>query len=143
MNCRLKNLRERITELISLDVEPLETNDDDEYHQTLCETEWVRILLIRSMGITDTAKLEVEMALPKWSKSWWGLDKEDHSPEVQSHVKNLLNCTKTHIDYILSLQEAGFLVEIIGREFLCTATIEFESTILKDSALLEVLVPPD
>ncbi|MGY5876658.1 MAG: hypothetical protein RTU30_13000 [Candidatus Thorarchaeota archaeon] len=142
MNCKLENLRERFTELISLDAESFETNDDSEYHQTLCETEWVRILLIRSEDITETVKLEVEMALPKWSKSWWGQDKENNSPEEQSQVKNLLNCTKIHIDYILNLQEAGFLVELVGREFLCTATIESESTNLKDSTLFEVLVPP-
>ena len=142
MNCKLNDLRERFMELISLDVEPLETNDDEEYHQTLCETEWVRILLIRGEETTDKVKLEVEMALPQWSKSWWGRDKEDNSSEEQSQVKELLCCTKTHIDYILTLQEAGFLVELVGREFLCTASIEFESTILKDSTLFEVLVPP-
>ncbi len=135
--CEEASLRERLRNLLESKFEDLNSNEEGEFYATICQNEWIRMLLVRSQINPSAFTIDIEMTLPIWSFSESDLKK-------QKEIHDLLIGTKSYIDYLIHLQEVGFILEMIGREFLCTATLEFACDHDIDSIVNSVAIPrPD
>ncbi len=143
MICDDESLRGRFQELLDSGLKELDTNEDGEHCATICQNEWVRILLVRNQADPSIFIIDVEMAIPNLSQFDATTNQDVNDYKKQNEIRSLMSCVKTHIDYLISLQDAGFVLEMLGREFLCTATLEF--TLEEDikPILSDVLIPPN
>ena len=62
---RLSELIERYEHFKSSSFDKLTLNEDGESIEALCETDWVRVLLIRTADEPDSINIEVEVSLPE------------------------------------------------------------------------------
>ena len=122
-----KNLiRHRVEELMNLDLTSLKTNHNGEYYNIVYETDWVRVLLIRSNENPRFLTIDIEITLPNQCIYNELNQDEIAKSEYQNLMKETLIALKKHIDYIVELQENGFTIEMFGREFLYSASKEVE-----------------
>jgi len=101
-------------------------NEANEQLFILHKTAWVRIILVRRPNDTGNT-IEVELSLPE--------DIDDTCSQLVESITTLID----YLKYFLELQQFGFRLEVIGQDFLWTATIEINEHI--DDDLFEVLVP--
>ena len=119
-------IRHRVKELLNSDATSLNTNHNGEYYNIVYETDWVRILLIRNYEDPRYITIDIEITLPNQSIYDELNQDEIAKSEYQNHMRDTLVSLKKHIDYIVKLQEAGYIIEMFGREFLCSATKDVE-----------------
>ena len=104
----------------------------------LYKTDWVRIMLVRSIENTRLLVIDVEVSFPSRSSSY-------HETPV-SHINNasssrvLLETLVAHIQYILALEASGFSVDLVGDGCLMVAYKSFPET--PDTEIFRLLQPP-
>ena len=108
-------------------------NEDGESIESLCETDWTRILLIRTSDKPGLISVEVEVSLPKC------VTRHD-AKSVKIHPRDSLKSMITHLEYLLELEGFGFILDLVGEDCLWTASKK--STDILDAKIFEALIPP-
>ena len=114
-------------------------NDADEVVQLLCETKWVRILVVRSTDTPQESSIEVEVALPECVIEPLPIadsKKQSGDSEARSFVERTID----HLRYLLKLEKAGLTLGVVSKEGIWSA-----STIVRGSplaSLFQALLPP-
>jgi hypothetical protein len=113
-------------------------NDSDEVVQLLCETNWVRILVVRNAESPEVASIEVEMALPECviEPPVCGSEAKVEDAGARSFVERTID----HLRYLLNLEKAGLSLGVVSKEGIWSAY-----TIVKKNPLasfFKSLIPP-
>ncbi len=104
--------------------------DTNELIETVFETNWIRLLLLKSLhDSVEYISIEVELSLPK-----------DPSIEKANENGSILNDMIIHLNYLKNLQSIGFDIEVMRSDCLWTATLVLEAEPSKD--LCNALTPP-
>ena len=103
--------------------------DTEESVSVLCQNDWVRILAVHDPDFSEPWRIEVEVSLPSH------LDSESEN-DVKVFVKNLIK----HLEYLLRLDEEGLILDVMFRDGLWTASIQFDA--LPDDEVFKCLIPP-
>jgi hypothetical protein len=111
----------------------LTLNEDGESIESLCETDWARILLIRASDEPNMVSVEVEISLPKC------ITRHD-SKSANINPRDSLKSMITHLEYLLELEGFGFKLDLVGEDCLWTASKK--SAELLDTKIIEALIPP-
>jgi hypothetical protein len=111
----------------------LTLNEDGESIESLCETDWARILLIRTTDEPSSISVEVEISLPKCVT---GHGSKSSIIKPRDSLKNMI----THLEYLLKLEDFGFELDLIGEDCLWTAS--WKSTNMLDEKAFCALIPP-
>jgi len=119
----------------------LEFNEDGDSVTTIHETSWVRILLTRKRTDPKGALLEIEISPPS---SGPGPDSDSHKKEETGETgeatrRRILDLAK-HVEYMLRLHDAGFILDMLGTECTWTAYGIFRS--MPSRSLFELIAPP-
>ncbi len=109
-------------------------SEDEECISILYENDWVRILGVRNTDNPEEKRIEVEVSLPLGSVST-PLD-DITGIEVESFIQNLIK----HLEYLLSLADSGFTLDVMTREGIYTAHLELENS--PSDTMFDVLLPP-
>ncbi|MFW9925205.1 MAG: hypothetical protein ACFFDM_00405 [Candidatus Thorarchaeota archaeon] len=112
---------------------PLDT-EEEEYVSVLCESEWVRILAVRSTDSPNVRRIEVEVALPPQSIA--NVPDDIVGPEVRNFVQNLIK----HMEYLLRLDEAGLTLGVMTRDGIYTACLDLVND--PPDSMFDTLLPP-
>ena len=128
-------LLQRYSDVIS---EPFEsaTCISGECVSKLLETPWVRIMVIRYQLAPEICTIEIEVSLPNCII-------EPSFPPNPSNLKdarNYIDTTITHLNYLLSLHEAGFAIGVLSIEGIWSAVLKIKGN--PDEKLFELLLPP-
>ena len=90
--------------------------------ETIHETDWVQILLVREITNDIEVKLVVEVSFPTWMQT---LSLTRSSTEAEgdhtSRLRSVLHELIIHLEYLLKLAEAGFRLGVIVEEGFWTA----------------------
>ena len=108
-------------------------NEDGESIESLCETDWARILLIRTTEEPSSINVEVEISLPKSITGHC-------SKPVDQTPRDALKSMITHLEYLLKLEDFGFELDLVGEDCLWTASKK--STNSPEEELFKALIPP-
>ncbi len=108
----------------------LEFNADGESLIPLFENEWVRMLLIRNQNSEGQATIEVELSIP-----------HEYSELGDEDAYSLLETALLYLRFMKHLCERGFKLQLVDRDWLWTASIEFDLSKNEDD-VLETLVYP-
>jgi hypothetical protein len=108
-------------------------NEDGESIESLCETDWARILLIRIANEPNSIRIEVEISLPK---SVSGHTSKPTSVKPRDSLKEMI----THLEYLLALEGFGFKLDLVGEDCLWTASKKTPD--LLDEEVFKALIPP-
>jgi hypothetical protein len=111
----------------------LALNEDGESIESLCETDWTRILLIRTADQPNSIRIEVEISLPKCVT-------RHASKPTRAKPRDLVKELITHLKYLLELEDFGFELDLVGEDCLWTAS-KIASDIL-DENIFKALIPP-
>lgn len=111
----------------------LTVNEDGESIESLCETDWARILLIRTNDDPGSINVEVEISLPK---SITGHCSKPTTQVARDSLKSMI----THLEYLLKLEDFGFELDLVGEDCLWTASKM--STEVISEEMLKALIPP-
>ena len=103
----------------------------------LCKTDWVRIMLIRSLNDSSIG-IDVEVTLPSRSSSSYETP-ISHIDDI-SNSRARLESMIEHIQYILALETSGFSVDLVGDGCLMVAYKSFQDT--PDTETFRLLQPP-
>ncbi len=139
----IDQLMEKYQKIISTPIEsPTPTlNESGETVEILLQTNSMRILVIRESMNPQTVNLEVEVWLPNRSPNT--LDTDSKTTETELEDKNLsttLSRMIDHLQYLLTLQQSGFTLDVIKHDCLWTASKSFTKKPSRD--LFELLIPP-
>ncbi|MDO8055354.1 MAG: hypothetical protein Q6361_00695 [Candidatus Hermodarchaeota archaeon] len=101
---------------------PVPIRASDENVETIYETDWVQILLVREIPTDAEVKLVVEVSFPTWMQT---LSLTSSTTEVEgdhtSRLRSVLHDLILHLEYLLKLSEAGFRLGVIVEEGFWTA----------------------
>ncbi|MHA1882798.1 MAG: hypothetical protein ACTSUO_07100 [Candidatus Thorarchaeota archaeon] len=123
------HLTDEYKKILSRLMDPQKT-DTNELIETVFETKWIRLLLLKSMNDrVERISIEVELSLPKST-----------SIEVVDENSSILNEMITHLKYLKNLQSIGFEIEVMRSDCLWTATMVLDTVPNKD--LCKALLPP-
>jgi len=131
-------LLSKFNELMNEDLPKVLEGGETEVVFPLYKTDWVRIMLVRSIQVDRSVVLDVEVSLPSRSSSY-------HETPI-SHIndssssRKLLETMKEHIQYILALETSGFSVDLVGDGCLMVAYKSFPET--PDAETFRLLQPP-
>lgn len=125
------NLEEKYNEMSRNDLVPSALNQEGELILTLCQTSWVRVLIVRKYSAPDS--IEVELSLPD-------CDASAMKPYPREYVNTLLDGMKKHLEYLERLLHQGFRIDLIGNDCLWTASYEIDESL--EDEFFELLVPP-
>lgn len=139
----IKQLMEKYQKIISTPIESTTStfNESGETVEILLQTNSMRILVIRESVNPQTVSLEVEVWLPNRNPNT--LHTESKSTETQLEDEDLsTTLTKMidHLQYLLKLQQSGFILDVIKHDCLWTASKSFSETPSRD--VFELLIPP-
>ena len=119
---------EKYDQVMRQSPQDLEYNEDGEAISTICQTNLVRVMLIRKQESDSPCTIEVEISIfPHNSKS-----SEMMGPLIQSAM--------SHLEYLNALHQQGMDIEILSKNCLWVACQSFLKTPKKD--FFEVLCPP-
>jgi len=104
----------------------------------LHKTDWVRIMVVRSIEDDSSAVIDVEVSLPSRSSSYH--ETPISRIENASDSRVLLEIMMAHIQYILALETSGFSVDLVGDGCLMVAYKSFPDT--PDTEIFRLLQPP-
>ena len=132
-------LNKRFEQIIETPAKELRFNEHGESVAILCQSEWVRILVIQRQDPANLVSIEVELSLPARStKVSSGIRQKDDLKEADTKV--LAEQVIEHLRYMTLLQDEGFTLELIGQECLWTASRDLQESPRQD--LFELLTPP-
>jgi hypothetical protein len=127
------NLIKKFNKLIQTPIDSSNCNEDGESTVNLFQSDWTRILLVRSIEKPNEVQIEVESSLPKF-----GTAEVNKTEGVV--VGNLVKEMIDQLQYLLKLQESGFTLDVIGQECLWTASKTFDCA--PDENMFQLLLPP-
>ena len=139
----IDQLMEKFQKIICTPIEsPTPTfNESGETVELLLQTNSMRILVIRESVNPQTVSLEVEVWLPNRNHNT--LDAKSKTTETELEDEDLsitLSRMIDHLQYLLKLQQSGFILDVIKHDCLWTASKSF--TKKPSRALFELLIPP-
>jgi hypothetical protein len=124
---RYSDLIKEYRRLCSIREEKLALNQTFERAVTVHETDRIRILLIRQPGEPKRVRMDVEVVLPE---KMWGLDdnlaSNEQIPTNQPELRLSLEETILLFQYLLDLQNIGFLLDFFGDEGVWIASYCFD-----------------
>lgn len=126
------NLMEKYKQILA---EPI-TEESAERVTLLSHTDWVRIMIVRSPENIDVCGVEVEVSSPTCIIDPTSKDFIDEKIPASSFIRN----TISHLEYLLKLENAGFLLGIFSAEGFWSASIEL--TDCPDLDFFDILIPP-
>ena len=128
----------KYAELMKAPVDEATVNENGESLSTLCQSEWVRILVIRRPEIPDHVTIEVEISLPSPVAHTTDADRSDS--DVKDNGTDLLHHAIEHLHYLSRLRNNGFALDVVGQECLWTAFRDFTEAPAPD--VFDLLKPP-
>ena len=132
-------LNKRYEQIIETPVKELRFNEHGESVAILCQSEWVRILVIQRQDPAEIVSIEVELSLPARStKVPSGL--REKSDLEKADTKLLADQVIEHLRYMTLLQDEGFTLDLIGQECLWTASRDLQESPRQE--FFEMLSPP-
>jgi hypothetical protein len=135
------SLMDKYKQLTTSPLNSSNMTDEGDSISVLCQTNWIRIVLVRKSDEPNVVTIEVESSLPKCAGVYSSPKTNSSSTELlEMDDSELLSGMITHLQYMQRLHELGFDLEIIGPDCLWTAYSEFES--MPSRKTFEVLVPP-
>ncbi|MHA2378136.1 MAG: hypothetical protein ACXADS_02590 [Candidatus Thorarchaeota archaeon] len=126
--------------LVEAPVDESTVNENGESLSTLCQSEWVRILVIRRPSTPETVTIEVEISLPYPVVHSSAADDSDSEVESSADTIDLLQQAIEHLHYLSRLRNNGFTLDVVGQECLWTAFRDFREIPRPD--VFELLSPP-
>ncbi len=138
----ISELIKRYSELSGVPDDKLSFNENGESLSILCQSEWVRILVIRRLNTPDQVTIEVELSFPTrvHTKKVETNEEADIEANSTKDTLALLEEAVTHLRYLAKLHDRGFALDVIGQECLWTAFRDFNNT--PDAEMFELLNPP-
>ncbi|MHA2141073.1 MAG: hypothetical protein ACXADC_07855 [Candidatus Thorarchaeota archaeon] len=134
-------LNKRYEQIIETPKKELKFNEHGESVAILCQSEWVRILVIQRQDPANLVSIEVELSLPARSTSVpSGTRDKDVSEKADRDTKVLANQVIEHLSYMTLLQDRGFTLDLIGQECLWTASRDLQES--PHQEFFELLSPP-
>ncbi|MFX1330536.1 MAG: hypothetical protein ACFE9W_03195 [Promethearchaeota archaeon] len=132
-------LIKRYEQIIETPAKELRFNEHGESVAILCQSEWVRILVIQRQDTANLVSIEVELSLPARStKASSGIREKGDLKEADTKV--LADQVIEHLRYMTLLQDEGFTLELIGQECLWTASRDLQESPRQE--FFELLTPP-
>ena len=123
-----KEMRNRCIQISLAPIEKLNFNEDEESLSILYENVWLRILLVKYKSTPKKFSIDVEFSMPAIEES------------TDTDASFILTLCLQYLEYIKRLHEQGFLLEVIGQDWLWIASKEFTHAPCID--IFEHLVPP-
>jgi len=108
----------------------LDFNEDDQALNILYENAWVRILLLRHKNKAEKPIIEVELSIPN-----------ECPDDNYSNPYELLLTTLENLNFIKTLCDNGFSLQLVDRDWLWSASIEISESQV-DRQFIESLLPP-
>jgi hypothetical protein len=134
-------LNKRYEHIIDTPAKELSFNEHGESVAILCQSEWVRILVIQRKDPADLVSIEVELSLPARSTTLpSGMREKDDLEKTERDTKKLANQVIEHLHYMTHLQDEGFTLDLIGQECLWTASRDLKESPRQE--FFELLSPP-
>ncbi|MFX0044436.1 MAG: hypothetical protein ACFE8Z_01185 [Candidatus Hermodarchaeota archaeon] len=134
----IPDMARKYAELMEAPVDETTVNENGESLSTLCQSEWVRILVIRRPSTPDLVTIEVEVSLPSPVVQVSEVDGTDS--ETEDNGTDLLHQAIEHLHYISRLRNNGFTLDVVGQECLWTAFRNFTESPV--SNVFDLLRPP-
>lgn len=132
-------LIKRYEQIIETPAKELRFNEHGESVAILCQSEWVRILVIQRQDPANLVSIEVELSLPAQSTKVSSSVREKGDLK-EADTKVLANQVIEHLRYMTLLQDEGFTLELIGQECLWTASRDFQESPRQE--FFQLLSPP-
>ncbi|MFW9845879.1 MAG: hypothetical protein ACFFD6_03975 [Candidatus Thorarchaeota archaeon] len=137
----VSELMKRYEHLIGTPSKELRFNENGESVAILCQSDWVRILVIQYQDPANLVSIEVELSLPTRSmKVQSGEYGSKVSKETTADTRMLAEQVMEHLRYMTNLQDHGFDLDVIGQECLWTASKDFQES--PSQNVFELLSPP-
>lgn len=134
----IPEMAKEYAELVKAPIDEAAVNENGESLSTLCQSEWVRILVIRRPSNPSLVTIEVEISLP--SPVTQATDTDGTDSEVRDNGTDLLHQAIEHLHYLSRLRSNGFTLDVVGQECLWTAFRDFTETPVSD--MFDLLKPP-
>ncbi len=131
-------LPSKFKDLMNEDLAKVLETGETEVVFPLYKTDWVRIMLVRSVEDDRTVVIDVEVSLPSRSSSYHKTPISQIDNTTSSRA--LLETMMAHIQYILALETSGFSVDLVGDGCLMVAYKSFLNT--PDAETFRLLQPP-
>jgi hypothetical protein len=135
------NLMDKYKQITTSPLNPANMTDEGDSISVLCQTNWIRIVLVRKLDEPNVVTIEVESSLPKCAGVYSSPKTNSNSTELlEMDDRELLTGMITHLQYLQRLHDSGFELEIIGPDCLWTAYSDFKS--MPNRKTFDALVPP-
>jgi hypothetical protein len=134
----IPEMANKYAELMDAPVDEATVNENGESLSTLCQSEWVRILVIRRPDTPEHVTIEIEISLPSPAVHATGADGTDSG--AKDNGTDLLHQAIEHLHYLSRLRNNGFTLDVVGQECLWTAFRDFSEP--PASAVFDLLRPP-
>ena len=121
------------------DLNQVVDHDESEVVFNLYTSDWVRILLVRTLEKGSSFAIDVEVSLP-FRSSLSTNASNSHSNSSGNDIKYLLESMISHIKYVLTLEASGFSVDIVDDGCLLIAYCSFDGK--PDAEIFRLLQPP-
>jgi hypothetical protein len=105
----------------------------------LYTSDWVRILLVRSLEEINSSVIDVEVSLP-FRSSFSTIASNNHINRPANDAKHTLESMIEHIKYVLTLEASGFSVDVVDDGCLLIAYCSFVDK--PDAEIFRLLQPP-
>ncbi|MHA1576644.1 MAG: hypothetical protein ACTSU3_04725 [Candidatus Thorarchaeota archaeon] len=116
-------------------------SDDRDSVFVLLETDWVRILLLKSRFDPGNVSIEIESYLPDFVENPADSSSISQPKNVEKRdMKEVANGMIAHLKYLIKLGNSGFELDFIGPDYLWTATRDIHEIL--DLDFFKVLMPP-
>ena len=125
------DLKAQFVSLAGSPIDSSELNAAGESLTYLCRTDWVKVILIRSLN-QENPVIEVEVSIPSCSDK-----SENESLHLQMEV---LTDMMTHLLYIRDLLKIGFEFSVIREDCLWIASKSFSE--IPEDEVFTLLLPP-
>lgn len=102
----------------------------------LCETSWVKMMVVRYQVAPNICSIEIEFSLPNRVIEI----AFPSTAAAQKQAHEYIDSTVDHLKYLLKLQKAGFSLGILAPEGIWSAVLKIKGN--PDVKLFEALLPP-
>lgn len=124
------DISSRLQELVESPLQLSEAGVSGYEESVLCRTEWVEILLLRSVEEPEILRIEVEVLVPVAAQ-----------PGAHLVPQDIMRLNMVaHMKYLMKLLDIGFSLQVVGEECLWVATGQF--TGIPNPEVVHALAPP-
>ena len=103
----------------------------------LCETSWIKMMVVRYQVAPNITSIEIEISLPSCTIEIEYPSTEESQEQARDYIQKTLD----HMNYLLKLQEIGFSLGIISTEGIWSAVLKVRGP--PDINLFEKILPPE